>query len=105
NGDDDLTIIACVGAADCGFVGAQAKLRRMSRRRPLQRRDAAIFISIPVPASLGQAEVVDDSFQSLSSRDGAVIEAAPDRLAAPPRKFFRLQLPPERLVGVVRLMD
>src|ERR1039457_3734852 len=69
HGDDQLAIVGSIGAVDGGLIGRQLELRRCSRLRPWRRRNMEIRVSVPIPASFGQAEIVDDSFESLLARD------------------------------------
>lgn len=57
--------------------------------RPCGRSCSGILISVPVPGTLGDSEIINDSHLSQCiSGDASMVESAPDSLSATPGKSF-----------------
>ena len=98
NGDRDLGIVQCISAVNDGSVRRQKQACRRSGSGPLRRRDMEVFIAIPIPLALGQPEIVHHPHGTEMTGDAAVVEGAPESLAAAPRELFCLQITPSRLI-------
>ena len=84
-------------------VRRERQFGRLAFHRPSGRRNAHIFIPIPIPRAFGHTEIVHDAHLGHdAARDAAVVETAPDGLPATPRESFvavvLLQVAPSRRI-------
>ena len=94
HGDYQLHVIRSVRLDVPGLAGFQPQLGGVALHGPLGRSLVGILVAVPIPRTLGQAEVVYDAqLGHIGAEDTAVVETAPNDLSTTPRPALPTLIP------------
>ena len=94
HGDYQLHVIRSVRLDVPGLAGFQPQLGGVALHGPLGRSLVGILVAVPIPRTLGQAEVVYDAqLGHIGAKNTAVVKAAPDDLSTTPRPALPTLIP------------